>query len=49
MKKFDEKCNTISNRKVKRTEISEAEIGQGKLNVFEITGDMVAIRIRILN
>lgn len=36
-------------QKGKRTEISEAEIGQGKLNVFDITGDIVAIRIRILN
>lgn len=36
-------------QKSKRTEISEAEIGQGKLNVFDITGNMVTIRIRIPN
>lgn len=36
-------------QKGKRTEISEAEIGQGKLNVFDITGNMVAIRMRIPN
>jgi hypothetical protein len=36
-------------QKGKRTEISEAEIGQGKLNVFDITRDMVTIRIRIPN
>lgn len=33
----------------KRTEISESEIGQGKLNVFVITGDMVAMSMRIPN
>ena len=36
-------------QKGKRTVISEEEIGQGKLNVFDITGDMTAIKIRIPN
>ena len=36
-------------QKGKRTLISEAEIGQGKLNVLAITGEMVAIRMRIPN
>ena len=49
MKKSDEKCNTNLEQKPLRTEISEGEIGQGKVNVFDITGNMVAIRIRIPN